>query len=258
MEDLQNKFMSPDEPFEKRIKQMKEILSECKGRVVFIGGAGVSTGSGIPDFRSPNGLYNNIAPEYAKYKPEYLLGHSCYAHKPDVFYGFYRRFLDTRSVKPCMVHKKLAELEQEGYIKAIVTQNIDMLHEAAGSKNVYKIHGTSGMNHCVKCGRKYDWNWFFDNPEKIPKCECGHQVRPNVTLYGEKMPMDAYNKAYDAIINASCMIVAGTTLQVGSAANLALEFTGQYIIVVNNEPTLLDEYADVCFREDMNVVFAKL
>ena len=249
-------FMGPDENFDKRINRLKEIINECSGSIAFIGGAGVSTGSGIPDFRSKDGLYNKIDPEFAKYKPENLLSHGYYVHKPKIFYKFYRNFLDTRKYEPCTVHNKLAQMERDGVLMGVITQNIDMLHEKAGTKNIMKIHGTSGTNHCVRCNATYDWDWFFDNEDMIPRCSCGGQVRPDVVLYGENLPMDAYTKAIQTVANARCLIVAGTALMVGSATNLVSQFTGEYLIIINNQPTPFDEWADICFREDMNDVFA--
>ena len=242
-----------------RINRFKEILNECHGCVVFLGGAGVSTGSGIPDFRSKDGLYNNIDPEFKDYQPEYLLSHECFEHNKDVFYKFYRKFLDVRDYEPCIAHKKLAELEQNGTLSGIVTQNVDMLHEYAGSKNVMKIHGTIGMNHCTKCGKTFGPNWFFDNEDLKPKCNnCGGIVRPDVVLYEEQMPMDVYEKAIRAIEDASCLIVAGTSLQVGTAAYLVQNYHGRYLVILNNQPTPFDQWADIVFHEDLNQVFEEI
>ncbi len=245
-------------PYKERINRLKEILQECKGRVVFLGGAGVSTGSGIPDFRSEDGLYNNMDPEYKKYKPEYLLSHNCYVYKPDLFYKFYKSKFDLRSYKPCETHKALAELENKGVLAGIITQNVDLLHEKAGSKNVIKIHGTVGTNHCVRCNKTYDMDWFFDQKDLIPRCSCGGQVRPDIVLYAEQIPIEAYEQASNALQSASCLIVAGTSLKVGSAAWLVQNFTGPYLVILNNEPTPFDQYSDVVFREDMNDVFHSL
>ena len=251
-------FLGPEISFDKRIAKFKEILGLCRGRVLFLGGAGTSTGSGIPDFRSKNGLYNNMAPQYARYKPEYLLSHSCYTHKPQVFYEFYRGLFDLRKFEPCEAHRKLAKLEEDGVLMGIVTQNVDMLHEKAGSKNVMKIHGTVETNHCVRCNKKYDQDWFFGQSELIPRCECGGQVRPDVVLYEEKMPTDAWEKANRAVQEASLLIVAGTSLAVGTAASLVANYSGTYLVILNSQETPFDKYADVCFREDMNEVFAML
>lgn len=251
-------LLGPDEPFDERLNRFKEILEECKGKVVFLGGAGVSTGSGIPDFRSKDGLYNNMDAKYARFQPEYLLSHNCYAHKPQMFYEFYKNLFDLRKFEPCTTHKKLAELEENGTLAGVVTQNVDMLHEKAGSKNVMKIHGTVGTYHCVRCDKEYDEDWFFEQSELIPRCECGGQVRPNVVLYEEKMPENAWESAQRAVNDARCLVVAGTSLQVGTAASLVANYGGRFLVILNNQETPYDKYADVCFREDMNEVFSKL
>ncbi len=250
--------LGPETDFDKRIKYLKEILEECKGSVVFLGGAGVSTGSGIPDFRSKDGLYNNVDPEFAKYQPEHLLSHNCYAHKPKVFYKFYKKFFDLREFEPCETHKKLAKLESDGVLTGVVTQNVDMLHEKAGSKNVMKIHGTAGTYHCVRCNKEFDEDWFFSQEELIPRCSCGGQVRPNVTLYEEMMPEKAWNDANRAVDDATCLIVAGTSLNVGTAASLVHNCYGKYLVIINNQETAFDNRATIVFREDMNLVFEQL
>ncbi len=258
MEDYLPEFMGTDVSFDKRIEKFKEIVALCKGEVTFLGGAGVSTGSGIPDFRSKDGIYNNPDPEFARYQPEYLLSHNCYAHKPQVFYRFYRKFVDIDGYKPCLVHYKLAELEKEGILKGVITQNVDMLHEKAGSVNVMKIHGTIGTNHCVRCGKEFSYGQFMACKDLIPRCECGGQVKPDVTLYGEKMPIDEYSRAMEVMENTRCLIVGGTSLHVSTAASLVANYSGEYLVIVNNQPTGFDRYADVCFNEDINEVFSKI
>lgn len=258
MADYLPEFMRADVPFDKRIERFKEIVDLCKGKVAFLGGAGVSTGSGIPDFRSKDGIYNNPDPEFARYRPEYLLSHNCYAHKPQVFYRFYRKFADIDKYEPCLVHHKLAELERKGTLKGVITQNVDMLHEKAGSANVMKIHGTIGTNHCVRCGKEFSYGWFMDYPDLIPRCECGGQAKPDVTLYDEKMPAHEYCKAMETLEDTRCLIVGGTSLQVSTAASLVANYSGEYLVIINSQPTELDRYADVCFHEDINEVFGKL
>ena len=253
-------LMDPDLTYEERLSRLEKIV-EKSNKIVFFGGAGVSTGSGIPDFRSKDGLYNKVDEEFAKYKPEYLLSKECFNHNPKVFYQFYKKKMDARNYEPNIVHKKLAQLESEGKMLGIVTQNIDMLHEKAGSKNIFKIHGTIGENYCIKCHKQYDINYIFDSTEAIPKCECGKSncyVRPNVTLYGENLPKDAVNGALEILEQADCLIVAGTSLQVEPAASMISYFQGEYMIILNREPTSYDNYADLIFREDMNEVFSKL
>ncbi len=250
-------FMNADTEYDLRFKRLLEILKESK-RISFLGGAGVSTGSGIPDFRSPGGLYNNVPEEFKKYKPEYLLSHNCYAEKPEIFFAYYRKYMDARKFEPNDVHKYLAFLEEKGKMLGIATQNIDMLHEYAGSKNVYKIHGTIATNHCKKCGKEFGINEVFDSKESIPHCECGGQIKPDVVLYGENLPTKAWDSAVDTIERSDCLIVCGTSLQVFPAANLVSMFVGKYLVIINNEATSYDSWADVVFHEDMNVVFKEL
>lgn len=246
--------------FESRIEKLILFLRDRD--VTFLGGAGVSTGSGIPDFRSSNGLYNNVESEFSKYQPEYLLSHGCYSHKPKIFYSYYRKFLDVRNYEPCTVHNVLAKLEEMGMVKGIITQNIDTLHEKAGSKNVLKIHGTIATNHCVRCKKKYSANWFFDNDELIPRCECGGQVRPDVVLYDENYPDGVYEKSCELLSETKCLIVAGTSLTVNTAKYLIdayLQLDGErYLVIMNREETDYDDGADIVFHEDMNKVFEKV
>ena len=195
-----------------------EILFESES-VVFLGGAGVSTESGIPDFRSKNGLYKKKDRRFSRYKPEYLLSSECLRKKPELFFDYYRKNLDARLVEPNAAHRKLAEMEASGRLRGVITQNIDGLHQKAGSKNVQEIHGTIWKNHCVSCGAEYDVNFIFDSPDPVPRCPvCGRTVRPDVTLYGEFLPQPAYTNAINLIGRADCLIVGGTSLEVGSAA----------------------------------------
>lgn len=253
-------FLNANAPFEERVRRINEIIKECN-RIVFFGGAGVSTASGIPDFRGPNGLYNNVDKEFAAYQPEYLLSSECFNHNPKVFYKFYKKCMDARNYEPNVIHKKLAQLEQNGKMLGIVTQNIDMLHEKAGSQNVYKIHGTIGKNHCIKCHKEYGIDRIFEDTNPIPRCDCGRQnnfIRPDVTLYGEKLPSDAMAKALDALQNADCLIVCGTSLQVNPAANMVSQFYGKYMAILNRDETQYDSYADVVCHEDIFEVFEKI
>lgn len=166
-------------------EQLKKYIEESNN-IVFFGGAGVSTESGILDFRSKNGLYNQHDIQFDKYEPEYLLSRECLYHNPKVFYEFYRQKMDTRNIEPNITHKVLAKMEEAGKLSAIITQNIDGLHQKAGSKNVFEIHGTTQRNYCSKCGKEYNSDYIFDTNETIPKCECRGLIRPDVTLYGEK------------------------------------------------------------------------
>lgn len=187
-------------------EKLREYIEESNN-IVFFGGAGVSTESGIPDFRSKNGLYNQHDIQFEKYNPEYLLSRECLYNNPKVFYEFYRQKMDTRNIEPNITHKVLAKMEEIGKLKAIVTQNIDGLHQKAGSKNVFEIHGTTQRNYCSKCKMEYHSDFLFNTKEAIPKCECGGLIRPDVTLYGENLPNEAVNGAVEAISNADMLII---------------------------------------------------
>lgn len=239
-----------------KIETLKKYIDECNN-VVFFGGAGVSTASGIPDFRSKDGLYNQKDIQFEKYDPEYLLSHECLVKNQKVFFEFYRQKLDTRNIKPNITHYKLAELEAQGKLKCVVTQNIDGLHQKAGSKNVCEIHGTTLKAYCMKCGKIHDFGYLFDCDEDIPICDCGGVIRPDVTLYGEQLPGGAWDRAYLRIAEADMLIVAGTSLSVYPAANLVSEFQGKYLVVVNREP-LNNCHTDLEIIGDMTDVFKAL
>lgn len=208
----------------------------------FFGGAGVSTESGIPDFRSKDDLYNQYDVQFEKYEPEYLLSKDCLYHEPKVFYEFYRQKMDTRNIKPNDAHIKLEKLEAMGKLSAIVTQNIDGLHQKAGSKKVFEIHGTTMRNYCVKCREEYDTDYIFNSKDKIPVCKtCGRPVRPDVTLYGESLPAEAWDNSMAAILKADTLFIAGTSLSVYPAASLIDYFSGDNFIVINRETTSRDK-----------------
>ena len=203
---------------------------------VFFGGAGVSTESGVPDFRSKDGLYNQHDVRFDKYPPEYLLSHSCLANEPKVFFEFYRQKMDARRVLPNAAHKVLAQLEQEGKLRAIVTQNIDGLHQRAGSRTVYEIHGSTARNYCARCGKKYPPDHIFDSKEPVPYCDCGGVIRCDVTLYEESLPERTVMKAIDAIEKAELLIIGGTSLTVYPAASFVNYFSGSHLVIINKEP----------------------
>jgi NAD-dependent deacetylase len=235
-----------------------EILFESES-VVFLGGAGVSTESGIPDFRSKNGLYKKKDRRFSRYKPEYLLSSECLRKKPELFFDYYRKTLDARSVEPNAAHRKLAEMEASGRLRGVITQNIDGLHPKAGSKNVQEIHGTIWKNHCVSCGAEYDVNFIFDSPDPVPRCPvCGRTVRPDVTLYGEFLPQPAYTNAINLIGRADCLIVGGTSLEVGSAAQLVHMFHGSHLVIINKGRTKMEGAADLVFHDSIGKVLEKI
>ena len=235
-----------------------EILFESES-VVFLGGAGVSTESGIPDFRSKNGLYKKKDRRFSHYKPEYLLSSECLRKKPELFFDYYRKNLDARLVEPNAAHRKLAEMEASGRLRGVITQNIDGLHQKAGSKNVQEIHGTIWKNHCVSCGAEYDVNFIFDSPDPVPRCPvCGRTVRPDVTLYGEFLPQPAYTNAINLIGRADCLIVGGTSLEVGSAAQLVHMFHGSHLVIINKGRTKMEGAADLVFHDSIGKVLERI
>jgi NAD-dependent deacetylase len=235
-----------------------EILFESES-VVFLGGAGVSTESGIPDFRSKNGLYKKKDRRFSRFKPEYLLSSECLRKKPELFFDYYRKNLDARLVEPNAAHRKLAEMEASGRLRGVITQNIDGLHQKAGSKNVQEIHGTIWKNHCVSCGAEYDVNFIFDSPDPVPRCPvCGRTVRPDVTLYGEFLPQPAYTNAINLIGRADCLIVGGTSLEVGSAAQLVHMFHGSHLVIINKGRTKMEGAADLVFHDSIGKVLERI
>jgi len=242
-----------------KIERLLKYIEESKN-IVFFGGAGVSTESGIPDFRSKDGLYNQHDVQFDKYSPEYLLSNNCLRYDPNVFYEFYRQKMDTRNIEPNITHKVLAKLENLGKLKAVVTQNIDGLHQKAGSKNVYEIHGTTQRNYCHRCKKEYSSDFLFQTTDAIPKCECGGLIRPDVTLYGENLPDKAVEDAINAIRNADMLIIAGTSLQVYPAANFIYDFCGEHLVVINKEElkVQLNEDSDLFICESMGKIFAEI
>lgn len=245
--------------WQNKIKTLLKYIHESKN-IVFFGGAGVSTESGIPDFRSKNGLYNQHDIKFEKYDPEYLLSRDCLYNNPKVFYEFYRQKLDVRNVDPNVTHSVLAKLEEMGKLKAVVTQNIDGLHQKAGSKNVYEIHGTTRINYCHKCNKKYSSDYLYSPKERIPKCECGGLIRPAVTLYGEKLPNEAVEKSIEAIKAADMLIIAGTSLQVYPAAGYVHYFKGDHLVIINKEELNipLNTNNDLFIQDSIGKVFSEV
>ncbi len=214
-------------------------------KIVFFGGAGVSTESGIPDFRSVDGLYN----QQWDYPPETILSHSFFMKKTEEFYRFYRAKMLCPNAKPNAAHLKLAQLEREGKLTAVVTQNIDGLHQAAGSKKVYELHGSVLRNYCMKCGKFHSVE-FIMNSTGVPTCECGGVVKPDVVLYEEGLDDSVVNGAVNAIAEADTLIIAGTSLNVYPAAGLVRYFRGNNFVIINMSPTGMDSSADllICGR----------
>ena len=243
---------------EEKIDALNEILRKSE-HVVFLGGAGVSTESGIPDFRSKDGLYNQKDKKFRRYTPEYLLSHECLNREPEVFFDFYRKNLDARRFLPNSAHIKLADMEKEGRLDGIITQNIDGLHQKAGSRNVQEIHGTTLRNYCVSCRTQYDENYIFDSTEVVPHCKkCGRMVRPDVTLYGEILPDPAYDNAIGLIREADCLIIGGTSLAVGSAAQLAHIYHGKYTIAINKGKMKMEGKCDLVFHDSIGKILNRI
>lgn len=244
---------------EEKIAKFIEFVKESKN-IVFFGGAGVSTESGVPDFRSKDGLYNQHDVQFDMFEPEYLLSHDCLVSRPKVFYEYYRQKMDARDVEPNITHKVLAKLEEMGKLSAVVTQNIDGLHQKAGSKKVYELHGTTLENYCMVCGEEHPEDYLYTSSDPVPKCiKCGGQVRPRVTLYQEGLPEEATYMAAKAISEADVLIVAGTSLRVYPAASYIHYFKGKHIAVINREKLdiQLDDN-DVMIESSMGIVFEKL
>jgi len=228
---------------ENKVKILKDWITESN-RIVFFGGAGVSTESGVPDFRSKDGLYNQHDVRFDQFVPEYLLSHSCLMDNPKVFFEFYRQKMDARFVEPNAAHYFLAKLEKEGKLTAVVTQNIDGLHQKAGSKNVCEIHGTTTRNYCMRCHKEYPADYIYESKESIPYCDCGGVIRCDVTLYEEMLPDDAVERAINAISNADMLIIGGTSLTVYPASSYIHYFRGKKLVIINNTPVSTGVIAD--------------
>ena len=244
--------------FEERVKKLTELIKNSK-RTVFFGGAGVSTESGIPDFRSKDGLYNVRDVQFEQYEPEYLLSIDCLESEPKVFFEYYRQKLDTHNIQPNRAHYKLAELEKAGLLAGIITQNIDGLHQRAGSVNVAEVHGSTLRNYCSRCGKKFPADYIFKSTGDYPVCDaCGGMVRPDVTLYGEMLPEDEIAKADSYIRGAELLIVGGTSLTVWPAAGYVSRFRGGHLVIINRDATAYDSYADLVFHESIGEVLGSI
>ena len=234
------------------IQKLKQWVGESE-RFVFFGGAGVSTESGIPDFRSVDGLYN----QKFEYPPETIISHSFFLRKPDYFFRFYREKMLPLGFEPNVTHKVLARWEEEGRLSAVVTQNIDGLHQKAGSKKVYELHGSVLRNYCQRCG-KFHSAEFVKNSEGVPKCDCGGTVKPDVVLYEEGLDQNTIEKSVMAIHRADLLIVAGTSLTVYPAAGLINYYRGNRLVLINRDATPYDGQADLVIHESLGNVFSQL
>ena len=237
---------------EGKIVKLQELIDESS-RIVFFGGAGVSTESGIPDFRGVDGLYNQ---KYA-FPPEEILSASFFRRRPEEFYRFYRDKLIVGNARPNAAHLYLAELERRGKLRAVVTQNIDGLHQAAGSKNVLELHGTLLKNYCVRCGKRYDAD-YVQKATDVPRCSCGGIVRPDIVLYEESLDSDVLTRAVTEISRADMLIIGGTSLAVYPAAGLVRYFGGRHLVLINKSPTSMDGMAELVIADRIGEVFSQL
>ena len=226
---------------------------EDSENIVFFGGAGVSTESGIPDFRSVDGLYN----QKYDYPPETILSHSFFTHHPAVFYKFYREKLMVGDLKPNITHIRLAELEREGKLKAVITQNIDGLHQKAGSKNVLELHGSLLQNYCAICGRRYVMKAVTEC-SGVPRCSCGGIIRPDIVLYEEGLSEIVMARSAEYIREADMLIVGGTSLAVYPAAGLINYYRGQKLVLINKSTTPFDAAANILVTENLGDVFSRV
>lgn len=237
---------------EDKIAQLREMIAGSDN-IVFFGGAGVSTESGIPDFRSVDGLYN----QKWKYPPETILSHSFFESNPEEYYRFHREKLVVEGVKPNQAHLRLAQLEQEGKLKAVITQNIDGLHQAAGSKNVLELHGSILRAYCSRCRRPYPAE-KMNKGEGVPRCSCGGVIRPDIVLYEEPLDDDIVRRAIAYIRNADILIIGGTSLNVYPAAGLINYYRGKKLVLINLSKTPYDSYADLIIHEKIGEVFSRV
>ena len=241
-----------DEEYERKIRRFQEIIDESKN-MVFFGGAGVSTESGIPDFRSQDGLYSE---EYA-YPPETIISHGFFLAHTAEFYRFYKKKMLFPSASPNACHLALARLEERGKLKAVVTQNIDGLHQKAGSRNVFELHGSVWRNFCMRCKKSYTMSEIVAG-EEVPRCACGGTVKPDVVLYGEMLNDAVVAGAVRAISEADTLVVGGTSLVVYPAAGLLRYFKGKHLVVVNKTPTQAGAEAELVLAERIGRVFSSL
>ena len=237
---------------EKEIEKLQELIDRYDN-IVFFGGAGVSTESGIPDFRSQDGLYN----QKYDYPPETILSHTFFMRHPEEFFKFYQEKMLCDTAKPNEAHIKLAKLEAAGKLKAVITQNIDNLHQMAGSKNVLELHGSVYRNHCMKCGKFYDFA-YMKGAKGVPKCTCGGIIKPDVVLYEEGLDDQVIQKSVRAISQAQVLIIGGTSLAVYPAAGLIDYFNGEHLVVINRSSTPRDRYADLLIKESIGKVFSQI
>ncbi len=234
------------------LQTLKQWIQESK-HIVFFGGAGVSTESGIPDFRSVDGLYN----QKFDYLPEQIISHSFFDKDPAYFFRFYREKMLPLGFEPNVTHLKLAQWEREGKLDAVITQNIDGLHQKAGSQRVFELHGSVLRNYCVNCGKFFSAEYIKNHPS-IPRCDCGGIVKPDVVLYEEALNANVLDESIHAIQNADLLIVAGTSLTVYPAAGLLRYYSGRRLVLINRDETPYDSYASLVFHENLGNIFSQI
>lgn len=242
--------------FEERIARFREMISECEN-IVFFGGAGVSTESGIKDYRSEDGMYNTVR-EYGV-SPETILSRSFFERNPETFYDFYYKYFLTVAPEPNDAHFALAKLEEQGRLKCVITQNIDDLHSKAGSRNVLELHGTCRENSCPKCRTPYPTKSILALKGRVPRCEkCGSVINTGVVLYEDSLNEKTVRRTVEAISSADMLIIGGTSLSVYPAASFIRYFSGKYTVLINRTPTPCDDTADLIFREKIGTVMKKV
>lgn len=237
---------------DEKIVKLQELIDQ-HDNIVFFGGAGVSTESGIPDFRSQDGLYH----QKYDFPPETILSHTFFLNHPEEFYKFYRDKMLCDTAKPNAAHLKLAELEEAGKLKAVITQNIDNLHQMAGSKKVLELHGSVYRNHCMRCGKSFDFA-YMKHSTGVPRCECGGMIKPDVVLYEEGLDNDTIEESVRAISQAQVLIIGGTSLAVYPAAGLIDYFRGEALVVINKSSTPRDRNADLLIKEPIGQFFSQI
>ena len=238
--------------YQEEVRKLQEIIDDSR-RIVFFGGAGVSTESGIPDFRSADGIYH----QHYKYAPEQVVSHSFFKAHPDVFYEFYKEKMMCLEAEPNAAHRKLAQLEEAGRLTAVITQNIDGLHQKAGSKKVYELHGSIHRNYCQKCGRFYDAAFVKEAPG-IPRCGCGGIIKPDVVLYEESLDSMTIEKSIRAIAEADTLIIGGTSLVVYPAAGFIDYFRGRHLVVINKSATAREVGAELSISAPIGEILGQI
>lgn len=238
--------------YQEEVRKLQEIIDDSR-RIVFFGGAGVSTESGIPDFRSAEGIYH----QHYKYAPEQVVSHSFFKAHPDVFYEFYKEKMMCLEAEPNAAHRKLAQLEEAGRLTAVITQNIDGLHQKSGSKKVYELHGSIHRNYCQKCGRFYDAAFVKEAPG-IPRCGCGGIIKPDVVLYEESLDSMTIEKSVRAIAEADTLIIGGTSLVVYPAAGFIDYFRGRHLVVINKSATAREVGAELSILAPIGEILGQI